>query len=369
VLSKESAIILPALLLLIDAASGALRRAGSGEYARRNGAAFLLLGIVFAGYFVLRMSVLDGRLAPTRLDPVLEVATAPAARLWTALQAWPTYLRLLFFPKTLLADYGPGVLTPANGVTNAAAAGALLLACSLLGGSIALLRGARRAGFALLWFGIAILPASSLIVPIGVLVAERTLYLPSFALAIGVAAAAGTSTASKMLRASSPAAWPLRLAVASVIILLAARTVARVPEWESTDRIMLALVRDRPDAFRGQWHLARLASLNGDSVKAMERYDHALQLWPHRHNLVMEAAHFAAVSGRLERAHELAGRAARAWPDDLHAQRLLAGTSLDLGDTATARIAVRAGLRIDPRDDLLRRMNAVLPPDGPDLNE
>jgi hypothetical protein len=52
--------------------------------------------------------------------------------------------------------------------------------------------------------------------------------------------------------------------------------------------------------------------------------------------------------------------AANQWPDDVDIQRMRAGIALDLGDRATARAAIDAGLRLQPRDELLRRMAAAL---------
>src|SRR5690606_3127941 len=92
-LAKESAIMLPALLVLVDIARRDLLPASSGQWLRARLLPFTLLGAVGAAYIVLRAGVLGG-VAPSRLDAALEV-TAGAERLLTVLQAWPQYLRLL----------------------------------------------------------------------------------------------------------------------------------------------------------------------------------------------------------------------------------------------------------------------------------
>jgi hypothetical protein len=355
-LTKESAVMLPALLLLTDVARGALKPGETVDYLRRNADAFAVFLLVFTGWMALRLAVL-GSWAPTRLDPTLDVATTPLARTLTALQAWPVYLQLLAYPATLLADYGPRILMPVDRFTLEVVEGALLLAACLVGGLAAYARGHGRTALALLWFPFAMLPVSNLIIPIGVLVAERTLYLASFAICVGLAGVA---------------AWAIRFAkrpimrgalltaAGAALVLLTSRTVLRVPEWESTERIMGALLRDRPDAFRGQWHFARLAAANGDTAQALARYDAALRLWPYRQSMTIEAAGLAAASGRTRMAYDIASFAARKWPDDIGAQRLLAGAALDLADTVTARRAMRKGLKLDPHDDLLRRMSTFI---------
>jgi hypothetical protein len=352
-LSKEGAVMLPAILLLIDTIRGELRLRAVPAYVRAHWPAFLMFTAVVAGFIGVRTAVLGG-VAPVRVDAVFDMARHPLLRVLTALQAWSEYARLFFFPRTLLADYGPRVLLPAETLAANSAAGLLILLAVLGGGIIALLRGWQRTALALLWFVITIFPVSNLIVPIGVIVAERTLYLPSVTLAIGAAGLlAYAPRAPRTLSA-------LRVAGAVVLVLLAGRSLARIPEWDSTDRILVALVRERPDSFRGQWYLARRARMENDTSGAITRYTRALELWPWRKRLVMEAATFAVDARRLALAGQIATHAVSAWPDDVDALRLRAGIAMDLGDTATARASVRNGLRVAPNDGVLLRMRAAL---------
>lgn len=356
-LSKESAVMLPPLLLLLDAGRGELRWQNARDYVRQNALAFLLFALAIAGFIAVRAAVLGG-VTPARVDAAFEVADTGGARVFTALQAWPVHLRLLFFPRELLADYGPRILMPAQGLTRVNALGLVLLLSCVVGGPIAFLGGHRVAGLALLWFPVALFPVSNLAVPIGVIVAERTLYLPSVALALGVAAAAA------VVAGTARAHAPLRVAGAILLVLLAGRSLARIPEWTSTDRILGALVRDRPESFRGQWYFARIARNAGDTTAALQRYAYALELWPYRHRLVLETAAYAAETGRLPVARDVAQHAVRRWPDDVAAWRILAATTLDLGDTVRARAALDAGLHAAPRDDILLRMRAALDSTG-----
>jgi hypothetical protein len=184
-----------------------------------------------------------------------------------------------------------------------------------------------------------------LIIPIGVLVAERTLYLPSLAICIAAAA----------LIELVPRRYTVAVTVA-VAVVFGARTVLRIPDWKSTDTIMTALVRDRPDAFRGQWHMARMARAQGDALTALTRYDQALRLWPYRQGLVQEAAAYGGDKGRSAWARDVALWGTRRWPNNIHFQRMLAANAVDMGDTLTARRALLAGLRIAPNDTILNQM-------------
>jgi len=352
-LAKESAAMIPALLVLADVAMGTLHRATFRSWLRRRAGALLSMAGVMAVVFAARVAVLGG-FAPSRVDPVLEIASSPFARVLTALQAWPVWARLLFAPDVLLADYGPRILGPVLAPTLESMMGLSLLALLCAGGVVAWARGHGKAAFVLLWFPVTILPVSNLIVPIGVLVAERTLYFPVFAVCCLAAAAVAAPAWTGVARKAG------LVIVTAILALFAFRTVTRVPDWASTDAIMLALVRDRPDAFRGRWHLARMARTAGDADMAIRRYVEAIGLWPHRAGLVLEAAGFAAEQGRRREAYDLAHLAVAQWPGELRAQRLLAGTALDIGDLATARAALAAGLRIDAHDETLNRMRAAI---------
>ncbi|MGH7449521.1 MAG: hypothetical protein ACRELT_18240, partial [Longimicrobiales bacterium] len=312
-LAKESAAVLPGLLIVTDVM---LRRLSPGDVTSWLRTRLLPLGVcvaVVAVFFTLR-TLLPGGLTPDNLDPSLEVLTDPADRVMTALQAWPHYARLLFFPRQLLADYGPRIIMPAVAPGPAVILGLVLLAACVLGGLLAWERERPLAAGALLWFAVAVLPVSNLLIPIGVLVAERTLYLPSAALSFGIVAAAQIRVA----RQPRVALRRLLAAAAGVALgLLAVRTVARVADWKSTNSIFAALVRDRPDSFRGAWHFARLDAAHGFHASAAQRYAEALRLWPYRHRLVREAALHANSTGDAARAQRLITFTLQRWPDDL----------------------------------------------------
>ncbi|MEX1183637.1 MAG: hypothetical protein WEF86_10420 [Gemmatimonadota bacterium] len=353
-LSKENAIMLPALLALADIARGALTPAAIGRWARCRASAFAMMAAAALTWLAARGVVL-GELGPDAVDPTLDVATATIPRILTALQAWPTILRLLIVPYTLLADYGPGVIMPALGMTAAAAAGALVFAGLVAGGTAAWLRGRGRTAAVLLFLPVALLPTSNLIVPIGIIVAERTLYLPSLVVPMALAFAAASWWQSRHRTAV--------IAAASIVILLfSARTLLRIPVWDSTASVHAALLRDRPDAFRGHWYLARVAVNRNAPREALERYSDALGIWPYRQRLVLEAAAYAAQSGDLPFAARLTTFALSRWPNDVRFLRIHAAAHLDLGDTATARSSIDRALRIAPEDSTLLAMrSAILP--------
>lgn len=353
-LAKESVIVLPALLLLVDAGAGRIAWGNMRAYVREHRVAAGLLLLVALGYLAARAIVLEG-MAPSRIDPALEAAAGHGGRILTALQAWPHYLRLLLYPRVLLADYGPPIIVPVPPLTPAAWVGLVLSIALVYFGLLAYRIGRGNAAFLLLWVPVALLPVSNLFLPIGVVVAERLLYVPSFAIA-----AAGGVLIARSLHWQGAARATVIAAFALGVVLAGARTWTRTPDWRSTDHVFAAQLTDGPDNFRAQWHRARSLRAAGDPAGALDAYRRALEMWPLRQGLLREAASFESGNGDPRHALALARFGVGRWPDDIELQRLLANLSFRFGDTATAAAAVHAGLKLDPADPGLLQLSRAL---------
>ena len=352
-LSKESAIMLPTLLALTDVARGTLRTDTFVAWLRRHVPAIVVLGVASVLFLVLRTVVL-GELGPQKVDPTLDIASDPDDRIRTALQGWPHVIRLLVYPRTLLSDYGPRILMPAMRLNTLSLLGGLIFLGMVGGGLYAWRQNRGRLAFVLLFLPLSLLPVSNLLLPIGVIVAERALYLPSLAFAAAVAFAAAH-------------VWPeqrtrnLMIALTMLAaVLFTVRSLDRIPVWRSTDRVFHALRTDRPDSFRAAWHAARVAANRQDVPAALQWYGYTLTLWPYRHNVVTEAASYAAQHGDLPFAQRITDFALQQWPKDVDLLRLRASVALDLADSTTARAMMLRGLEVAPQDSVLRRMQDVL---------
>lgn len=351
--SKESAVVLPGLLVLIDAANGKWRLHELPRYLARAWPELGAFAALIAGSFLLRLEFAGG-LTPTQFDPIIEVITATDQRIITALQVWPTIAYLFVMPWRLLADYGPRIFMPAEGLPVQAIFGLVIVLGLVAGGIIALKRGRGLLALALLWLPIAFLPVANFFVPIGVLLAERTLYTPSVVVALAVAA-----SAQALVRAGQ-SARTVSGACLLVCALFALRTIVRIPDWDSTDSIMMAQLRDRPDSFRAVWHKARMERREGRPQSALTYYAQAVELWPYRERLVLEAAGFAGSQHQSMMAYRLAKHGVARWPKSFQMNRLLAANAMDVGDTALARQATARALRMAPRDSMLIKLSAAL---------
>jgi protein O-mannosyl-transferase len=352
-LSKESAIMLPALLALLDIARGSLVKRDIAGWLRRHTREITVFGLTAVMFVTVRTLVLGG-VAPATVDPLLDVATATVPRVLTALQAWPIIVSLLLYPRVLLADYGPATLLPALSFTPEAVLGAVILIGLLACGIAAWLNDRGRLAFIMLFLPVALLPLSNLIVPIGVVVAERALYLPSLVLAAGTAFALHSLWERPRER---------RMAGAVVLVIagvFALRTLVRVPEWRSTPAIMAALERDRPDSYRAHWYFAQRAVNLEQRDEALRRYARALNTWPYRQRLTLEAAAYAAQVGDRDFAEQITRFAVDRWPDHLGFLRIHAAIQLDRGRTHEAQAALARALRIAPDDPSLLGMQRAL---------
>jgi hypothetical protein len=274
--SKESAVVLPALLLLLgwlhpDCGEALI------DVIRREWKLLAALCVVLSAYLALRYSVL-GVFGGSLPAPFMrDVSTGD--RIATAVRVWPEYVRLIVFPKNLSADYSPGVLMPTTW-TDPRVWFALPLGAATIVGAIRMRRKSPWGALAVLWFAIAILPVANLLFPVGVMLAERTLYLPSVAVAFAVPAI------HPWYRGLGLAERRTLIGVAAGILLFGAvRTWTRNPAWGSTRAVFATLARERPESYRGIWFAADMEIQRGNAADGLAMYRHAFELMPHAQQL------------------------------------------------------------------------------------
>ena len=272
-LTKESAVSLPLLLVIVDGLDPQ-RRTPLWRTVWDDAPLYLLMAMLFGGYMGLRYAVLTVFTGST-LAPAL-VGASTATRIATAISIWPQYLRLLVYPRDLVADYGPNVLVAAHWgapiVWMSLALGAVVLATAVM------LR--RRVPWwtaAVAWFAASIFVVSNLAVPVGIVLAERTLYLPSVALAF--AAVPLVELGRRLPRSAIAAA-----AAGLLLALGAARTWTRTPDWRSTDVLLTQLAAAHPESYYAQVYLGDNAMHAGHPQIAVGHYARA---WALDHNALI----------------------------------------------------------------------------------
>jgi hypothetical protein len=312
--SKEIAVTLPAVLLLLEGfrpSSDPLR----GRL-RREVPVFVSLGVALGGYLLVRTAVL-GSVAGESAAPWLRGLPA-ADRILTALSFWPVYLRLMVAPMDLVSDYSPGVLVVRRSLGPASVAGGLLLGACVIA-FVGLRRRAPVMALGLGWFVVTLLPVTNLLFPVGTLVAERTLYLPSIGVPLALAGALA------VLPRPIPPARLRALTVGGLVVGVAFlwRTVARNPTWRSTESVVATLAREHPESYGAISTLGASLSRAGRRREAAEAYERALALAPGLYGLTVATADAEGRAGRGDRAEALLRTAVALRPEQPQAYRLL----------------------------------------------
>jgi len=273
--AKESGYVIPGLLV----AAELLVVREAGPWAARLlalRAKALLLVAAALGSLAVRSMVLGGIGGET---PHLSLdGLSLPDRAIAMLAVIPEWGRLLIWPVHLQAEYGPPGLVPATefGLAH-------LHGLGLLVGVTALVAwGWRRAplvSFGLVWIVIALAPVSNVVFPSGILLAERTLFLPSVGLAIlaaGLARLAGLSLVDRPVIQR-----PALAAVALILAMAGVRSAARQPAWRDTLTILEQTTLDAPLSYRAQLLLGKEQLHRGHVAGAEAAFRRAGELWAH----------------------------------------------------------------------------------------
>jgi tetratricopeptide (TPR) repeat protein len=271
-LSKEHAAVLPALLVLDDLA---LSDSGRPRLPWRAYAGVLVLA---AAWFVVRGAV-EGGVSFGQVAPAFFQLEA-GGRLATMLPVVLVLVRLLVWPFDLSADYHPRVVDRLTALGVPALLGlALLLACAAL--AVLVWRRNRAVAAGLVIIGVAWLPTSNLLFPAGIVIAERTLYLPSVGLVL--VAAAGFAA---LARRAGPRAAAAALAV--IVVAFGIRSARRATDWRDSRSLVVASLLTHPESYKVHQSAARVYLHLGDTAAALRSYRVADELYPFDNYLLTE---------------------------------------------------------------------------------
>ncbi|MFI5250367.1 MAG: tetratricopeptide repeat protein [Gemmatimonadales bacterium] len=269
-------------------------------------------------------------------EPWMHASTVE--RLLTVARIVPEYARLLLVPLQLHVDYMPRSIE----VVHQPALGVVVGLAIVIAAVIVTIRAWKRApvvAFAVLAFACTIAPVANVFFASGVMVAERTLYLPSIGLAILVAwswdvfadrrrALAGAikrvsdgaalglfsggasphrlSDGSTLSAARPPAetmrALPHGRLQTSILLLalvvLAVRTWTRTPVWRNDKTMLVASLAGEPESYRVHERAAEVIYRIGNLDGALHEYAIARTLYPVAPLLYQAPAALLAAHGR-----------------------------------------------------------------------
>ena len=309
-LTKESAVTLPGVLFLLDGARENSSARGALAYLRRRWAIYSSLVAVAAAVLVGRQWVL-GSIADPLAPLGADLLSGAVPRIWTVASTWPHYFRLLFFPLDLSVDYSPAVIPIMLGWSASGILGAVLVLATL--GLALRLWGRTEMGpdahvgrvfsFGVLWVVITLSPVSNVLFLSGVLLAERTFYLPS----VGFVAALAWMGLELYKERRHVAVGALVV----VLSLMSLKTFTRNATWRNNVSVFDALLREHPEAGRAQWLLGDV-QFPIDRSASFRAYGIAISLLDGSYPLLMEVGRGLQISGRTETAKTLFERA---WSD------------------------------------------------------
>jgi protein O-mannosyl-transferase len=261
--AKESAAVLPALMLLWDMTFGP----GTREWKRRipSYAAAWLAGTLF---FALRPDM------PPMMVPAIdnpEISAGFLVSRLTALRVIGDYLLLLVWPLHLSSDYGYSQVRLARVDDPASWIAPLVLAALL---AVVAMRRRRHPVlfFAAGWFGLALLPVSNLVVIIGASKAERFLYVPAIGFGIAAAALIG-----RLAERKARYGREITAAAMAVLAVLALRTVARNQDWKDDPTLWSSNLAAAPNSHKVHKNIASALNFR-DPYGTLDETIHHLEI-------------------------------------------------------------------------------------------
>lgn len=323
--AKEHALTLPAALLLVDVWEWRQSKESLRSLAPRRAALWLGVVALGAGYLAARQAVV-GSIGAGSVAPGLE-RLGIGGRVMVMVPALVVWARLFLVPLRLSVDYAPDAFTPSVIPSPAHLSGAALIVAV----AVAAWSARRRMPaltFGLAWIVITASVATNLLVPTGVLLAERVLYLPSVGAAIAIAA----------LWERLPTSGAVWAATAVALALLAARSLERIPVWHDQERFYQGLIRDAPNSYHSRWARGARAFEQGDARTGEREYFAAIRLHPQDAALIQELGERYLAAGLFVPADRFLTAAYRMDPmrSDAAVKAVLARTKMGRADSAVA---------------------------------
>ena len=340
--AKESAVTLPGLIFLLDAARQRIAFGDLGAYVREHWRTYAVMAVVAGALLVGRYQVLGSVAHPFAPLGASQLEGFP--RIWTLGDIWTHYIRLWVLPLDLSSDYAPNVIRVSMGwhLTNilGVTVAMIILVAALVAwrgpdmspGSVS----ARAAGFGVVWFLIAISPVSNALFLSGVLLAERTLYLPS----VGLAAATGWLVV-RLARDRPRGIWVL---FAGAIVASSVHTWNRTPTWYDNSIVFATLIGDSPQSGRSQWILGDEFLRLGSESAALRAYSASIGILGQDYQLLTEISRRLVGIERYRLAEFLLEQAKEADPDLPLADGLITLVRAERGDAVGTEQAARDAL-------------------------
>jgi hypothetical protein len=285
-LIKENAIVLPALLVAAD------YFLCDDPRPRRERVAAIVPLLVWmtlcaAIFLYVRVRILHG-IGGDVSHPSLQ-NLGIVQRTVVMLGLFPEFGRLFLWPAQLYADYSPRQVHTFTSWNVQLIPGLLML---LSVATLWLVSWRRQpvVAFGLAWLAIAIAPVSNIFIPTGILIAERTLLVPS--LGAVLAAAVLVPWVMAQLRGKPRLAYLGAGGVLALVLTLgAARSAERQYAWKDSETVFLQLAVDAPTNFKSHYALGGLYFESKHPVEGEREWRFAIALMPGYYGVYTDLGH------------------------------------------------------------------------------
>jgi len=255
--AKEHAIVLPAILIAAELTVIHDARPPRERIVRLRPFYLGLVAVALA-FVAARSAVLAGHdlggFAP--FTPFNTLHISAPDRILTALGVVPDWVRLLLWPARLSSDYGPPGIEIAQGLSINQLPGLLLLV-AVVALAIVLRHRQRVISFGICLTALTLLPSSNFILPAGIVLAERTLFLPSVGamLVVGALALLAAEVVRARVASSSLASAAIVGPVVLILVLGGVRSASRTTVWHDNDILLRQAVVDAPFSYHSHYML------------------------------------------------------------------------------------------------------------------
>jgi len=285
-LIKENAIVLPALLVIAEL----FLVRDTRPWRERADELFTLLVwmTMFAVAFLWARTRVTGEIGGDTEHPALRNLSM-GQRSLLMLGLVPEFGRLFVWPDHMSADYSPQMVPGYSGWHIALIPGAMLVICV----AILVVVSRRRApvvAFGIAWLVIAISPVANILIPSGILIAERTLLVPS----VGMLLAVGTlapwvidrvNRQTRIVRIAAAGAF------AALLTLGVGRSVERTYTWKDSDTVFNTLAVDAPLSFKAHYVAGGMLFDEKHARDAEIQWLIAIRLMPDYYAVRVDLAH------------------------------------------------------------------------------
>jgi len=262
-LSKETAIIFPILLIAFDVLLPSGHNLSRRSQLLRH-FAFIAIAVV---YFLVRAHMLQ------TISQREYWGGSFFVTIFTMAKCFLIYLRLVFLPRAIncmdylvpFAKFPPGVGSVAPFVFFWVFVVWTLLAWRL----------SPVAGFGFAWFLIALAPVSN-VFPISRLMAERFLYIPM----VGICLAGATLFEAAIKSGEALRQRLVTGALCAMLLLLGLSTIAKNSAWLDPEILYMQNLRLYPVNYQARLGLAGIYEERGENLESIKQYEHAIRISP-----------------------------------------------------------------------------------------